>query len=264
MPNRTRWTICISTATMILAIILSVLVEGNVFWTIALIVFTNLASCFLFPIIVGQYTDKYLKKKDFDIINDFYQDFSDGGIIRVYKDREKTERKDNGEDALIKEFSQHKSGEIKLVGVSLRVFFNPTKLTFYAPITELLRLSSVKIKALISADDAPETINRGKLESQDVIPPTIITDMQATIDNIRILKNKYGERQIEGRRFKEAPYCTAIIFPEKCFFSPNILCKEAPARLPLIVFRKGSHGYAVINDYFEYLWSKDSTVEIRK
>lgn len=262
MTSRTIWTTCMSACGLILAIILSVSVKGNLIFTITMIILTNLSSCFLFPILVGQYTDKYLKKKDFDVINEFYQDFLDGGIIRVYKDRERSEREDNGENALIREFINHKSGEIKLVGVSLRVFFNPTKLTFYGPITELLKFPQVKIKALINSNEAPETINRGVLESPDVEIPTIITDMQATIDNIKLLKSRYGDDKIDGKRFMEAPYCTAIIFLEKCFFSPNILSQEAPVRLPLIVFRKGSHGYNVVNDYFDYLWGKDSSQKI--
>ncbi len=262
MANRTIWTMSISTSILIISITLSFFVKENIIFTLILIIMTNLASCFLFPILVGQYTDKILKKKDFDVINDFYQDFSDGGIIRVYKDRERTIREDNGENALIKEFNQHKNGEIKLVGVSLRVFFNPTKLTFYGPITELLNNPNVQIKALINSDEAPETKNRGELESPNLSPPTIITDMQATVDNIKLLKNKYGNNKVEGKRFEEAPYCTAIIFPEKCFFSPNILCQDAPVRLPLIVFRKGSHGYDVINKYFNYLWEKESSKSI--
>lgn len=250
----------ISFCCILIACIISVAVPNvPLIVTILLIVLTQLSSCFFFPIVVGYYIEKEKAKEDFGIINSFYQDFSEGGIIRVYKDREASENvNDNGLVAMKKAFDEHDNGEIKLIGVSLRVFFSQTG-PFYPSISKLCEKSkdnySIHIKALINSETAPETINRGKIESPGLDPPTIINEMRTTKSHIRILNSNLMQPAIECKDYDQAPYCTAVIFPEKCFISQNLLCKTAPVKLPLIIFRKGSHGYEVINDYFDYLWS---------
>jgi hypothetical protein len=226
-------------------------------FTILLLVVTNLSACFFFPIIVGYFTDKENRKNDFGIINDFYQDFSEGGIIRIYKDREESKRSDNGLSVLKNAFAEHNSGEIKLIGVTLRVFFNQTG-PFYDQIESLCKKSisnnTIKISALINSETAPETINRGNIESPNQNPTTIVSEMQATKSHIELLNTRTKSNAITCREYDHAPYCTAIIFPDRCFISQNLLCDRAPVRLPLIIFRRESHGYEVINNYFNYLW----------
>lgn len=225
--------------------------------TIILMFIAQIASCFFFPIIVGYYIDKEKAKTDFGAINSFYQDFSEGGIIRVYKDREQSQQEDNGLTALKEALYEHKNGVIKLVGVSLRVFFNPTS-PFYNCVEEVCRKSiannSIKIEVLISSENAPETINRGKIESPNQNPTTIVSDIRSTKQQINLLNARYNSSPIICKEYTQAPYCTAIIFPDKCFISQNLLCERAPVKLPLIVFRKDSHGYEVIKDYFDYLY----------
>ena len=252
--------ISISFLIIAIATILTFAVKDlSITWAIILIILTQLASCFFFPIIVGQSIDIEKEKRDFGAINSFYQDFSEGGIIQVYKDREQSTRSDNGEVALKKAFEDHESGEVKLIGVTLRVFFNQTG-PFYNNIESLCIKSKVNstigIKALINSESAPETINRGDIESPNQSTPTIITEMRATKQHINRLNSLIGKQTIIIREYDQAPYCTAIIFPDKCFISQNLLCDCAPVRLPLIVFRKDSHGYEVLNRYFEYLWER--------
>lgn len=242
---------------MVLVIITIAASEISLFWKIVIVLLTQAASCFFFPILIGQFIDREKSERDFGIINNFYQDFSEGGIIRIYKDREPSAREDNGENALKKAFEEHSQGEVKLVGVSLRVFFNQTG-QFYNNIDALCKKSetntTIKIKALISSENAPETINRGKIESPGATIPTIITEIGATKQHIARLNNLAKLNPIDVKEYIQAPYCTAVIFPDKCFISQNILCDTAPVKLPLIIFRSGSHGYDVINSYFEYLW----------
>ena len=239
-------------------IVTCVVTQLSLFWTIMFIILTQISSCFFFPIIVGQIIDKEKAKRDFGVINSFYQDFSEGGIIQVYKDREASDRSDNGEAALKRAFEEHDSGEVKLIGVTLRVFFNQTG-PFYSNIEKLCAKSmtapSIELKALINSENAPETLSRGKIESPNIDPPTIKIEMRATKQHIFRLNEKTRKEVIHVKEYDQAPYCTAIIFPNKCFFSQNLLCDTAPVRLPLVVMNRESHGYTVVNSYFDYLWN---------
>ena len=249
---------CVSFIALLVTVIISILKpQMPTIVTIILVFVSQLASCFFFPIIVGYYIDKEKAKNDFGVINSFYQDFSEGGIIRVYKDREQSQQADNGLTALKSAFAEHQKGTVKLIGVTLRVFFNQTG-PFYDYIEDLCQKSnsnnSIKIQVLINSEDAPETVNRGNIESPNHNPSTIITDMRSTKQQISLLNIRSNSNAIEYREYNQAPYCTAIIFPDKCFISQNLLCERAPVKLPLIIFKKDSHGYDVINDYFNYLW----------
>jgi hypothetical protein len=59
---------------------------------------------------------------------------------------------------------------------------------------------------------------------------------------------------IEHREFNSAPYCTLIIFPEKAFYTPNILYTDSPANLPTIIFHKSSDVYKKLLTHFKFLW----------
>ena len=259
--------VSLSFIVMAVTSVISAIIALPLFWTIVAIILSEVSSCFFFPIVVGQMIDQEKSEHDFGVINNFYQDFSEGGIIQVYKDREQSSRADNGETALKRAFEEHVNGEIKLIGVTLRVFFNQTGPFFNDMESLCIKskiLTSIRIKALISTEDAPETINRGNIESPGEPIPTIITEMNATKQYVSRLNSKAGNQIIELRDYSQAPYCTAIIFPDKCFISQNLLCDTAPVRLPLIIFRKESHGYKVINDYFEYLWHQKNKQDDKK
>jgi hypothetical protein len=59
---------------------------------------------------------------------------------------------------------------------------------------------------------------------------------------------------IHYREFRSAPYCTVIIFPDRAFYTPNLLSTEVPANMPMIVFHKSSDTYKKLSDYCEFLW----------
>ena len=50
------------------------------------------------------------------------------------------------------------------------------------------------------------------------------------------------------------------MFPDKCYFSPNLLSTDPPVRLPMVVFSAKSHGYKKLEEYFEYLWQNKKAV----
>jgi hypothetical protein len=192
-----------------------------------------------------------------------FKDFSEGGILRVYKDRERSNNPENAENDLKTAFKEHNNGEVKLIGVTLRVFFN-TAAPFYQDITEIVRRAqvekSIKIKAIISHPDSYEVAARAEIEepiSTDLKDSLIVREISGFVKNVHNLNNSYPRHDVIDFHYcMSAPYCTAIIFPDKCYFSPNLLCKTAPVRLPMIIFKAGSHGYLVINEYFEYNWNK--------
>ncbi len=227
---------------------------------IVLLLVAQVGSCILFPLLVGFFYDHVKQREDADTIWTAFRDLAEGGIIRVYKDREQNEYPDNAFISLKSAFDNATTGEVKLVGVSLRVFFNQTG-PFYRSIYKICSLSeetgAVSVKALLSHPEAPETTNRARIETPEFEKePLIAIDIQSTVASIGNLNRTFSKHPISHRFYMQAPYCTCIIFSDRCYFSPNILSCDAPVRLPMIVFRKGSHGYAKLNTYFDHLWDQ--------
>jgi len=211
---------------LILSAILTVLVPQKMQWILLIIILAQLSSSIFFPIIFGYFYEGLKEKHEGETIWKVFREFSDGGILRVYKDREETEYEENALKDLRKAFEDHQIGKVKLVGVSLRVFFNQTG-PFYRSITKICNLhkmnDNVTILALLSDPDSPEILNRAKIETPDRLDdPLIKIDIKSTIFSIQNLKKHYGTGSIEYGVYSTAPYCTAIIFPNKCYFSPNL------------------------------------------
>jgi hypothetical protein len=219
----------------------------------------TVSSTVFFPLIAGYYYDKLREKQEGESIWRVFKEFSDGGILRVYKDREENEDEENAVADLRKAFEGHHEGKVKLVGVTLRVFFNQAG-PFYRSITTITNLhkvdDKVRIRALVcDPNNNPEVVNRARIETPGRLnDPLIKIDIHLTIASIQNLNKKYGSDAVEYGGYSSSPYCTLIIFPNKCYFSPNILSADAPVRLPMIVFNEKSHGYKVLNQYFDYLW----------
>ncbi len=227
------------------------------------ILITTLGSSILFPVLVSFAYDRLRERWMGDEIWRIFTELADGGIIRVYRDREHSEHADNAESRLKNEFNTFSSGELRMIGVSLRVFFNQMGV-FYPEILTMLNRSkgAVKIMALISSPESPEVKNRGLIESKSKdssYSAQIVRDIESTIVSVKNLLTD-APQTVALREYLEAPYCTAIIFPDKCYFSPNILCPMAPVRLPMIVFRAGSLGYTRLKQSFDYIWSTSKPI----
>lgn len=256
----------VSIIALVVSVFLGMFIPDNTIVTLLSILLSQAASSIFFPIIVGYFYDKLKEEQSGNAIWLVFREFSEGGIERVYKDREENSNPDNAQNRLREAFSSHKRGDVKLIGVSLRVFFNSTG-PFYQAISKLVSgdelVGRIHFRALISHPDSPEVKNRAEIETPRMHKnPLIKSDITLTTDNIEYLRRTFPETALEYGYYKQAPYCTLIIFPDKCFFSPNLLSTVVPVRLPMIIFKSGSHGYNVLNKYFDYLWDKQIPLNI--
>lgn len=255
----------VSIIAMIISVLLSVFATNVQFWVVIAILLSQASSSIFFPIVVGYFYDNLKEREAGDAIWQVFKDFSEGGIIRVYKDREVGDNPDNAELDLKRAFENHSTGEVKLIGVSLRVFFNQTG-PFYKPIRlvgqRAQNESSIRVMALVSNPDSPEVACRAEIETPHMLEePLIERDILTSIANMQHINDQLSREVIEFGFYSSCPYCTLVIFPGKCYYSPNLLAKIAPVRLPMIIFRSGSHGYEKLSDYFNYLWEKRTSYE---
>jgi len=122
-------------------------------------------------------------------------------------------------------------------------------------------VGGVTIRALIERADSSAVADRVAIEEPTLEPgdkPQTERDAESSIAQAKALINTVGSH-LELRRFLLAPYCTAVIFPDMAFFSPNLLAPVVPVRLPMILFRSGSHGYNMVKASFEHLWAHPET-----
>lgn len=84
----------------------------------------------------------------------------------------------------------------------------------------------------------------------------VIQDLRSTRAGIVALRGvaTSAGNTIQHRETAYAPYCTAVIFPEQAFYTPNLLCATVPANMPMMVFDSSSDGYRKLVDYFEFQW----------
>lgn len=83
----------------------------------------------------------------------------------------------------------------------------------------------------------------------------VVHDLESSRQGYRALKGYSApSNSIEGRLTNYAPYCTAVIFPNKVFFTPNLLSEKVPVNLPTLVFHKNSDTYQHLYSYFNFLW----------
>lgn len=84
----------------------------------------------------------------------------------------------------------------------------------------------------------------------------VIQDLTSTRIGVDALNGvaMASDNIVEHREFRSAPYCTVIIFPDRAYYTPNLLSTEIPVNMPMIVFHKTSHAYKKLVNYFECLW----------
>jgi hypothetical protein len=245
----------------IAGVILSLNAKDEVLLVIG-ITLQSLGAAILFPILVSFAYDRLRERWLGDEVWRLFSELADAGIVRVYRDREYAADRDNAQTRLSNAFAACKSGEVCMVGPTLRVFFNPLG-PFYVDIADMLRHGGgqVTIRALIERADSSAVADRVAIEEPALEPgaqPQTERDAESSIAQAKALINTVGP-YLELRRFLQAPYCTAVIFPDMAFFSPNLLAPVVPVRLPMILFRSGSHGYNMIRASFDHLWTHSET-----
>jgi hypothetical protein len=80
-----------------------------------------------------------------------------------------------------------------------------------------------------------------------------LSSVHAGLTELRGVATSAGNT-IDYRETLHAPYCTAVIFPEQAFYTPNLLSADVPVNFPTIVFQRDSVGYRRLSDYFEFQW----------
>ena len=248
-------------AVSIVGVALTLVTEGKV-WLVTGVSLQSLGAAVLFPILVSYAYDRLRERWLGDEVWRLFSELADAGIIRVYRNREYAANRDNAQSRLSSAFVSCKVGEVCMMGPTLRVFFNPLG-PFYADIAEMLRNGggNVTIRALIERPESPAVADRTEIEEPMLAPgdkPQTERDAESSIAQAKVLVGAIGPH-ISLRRFLQAPYCTAVIFPDIAFYSPNLLAPVVPVRLPMILFRSGSHGYNMIKASFEHLWEHSET-----
>jgi hypothetical protein len=181
----------------------------------------------------------------------------DAGIRRVHPDREAASHPENAQRRLSAGFRNPHDGEILMMGVSLRVFFNDQGEFFndlHYALTE--SAGALAIRAVTSAPGSPQVKARARIEQPRRAPRArrkIDLDIEFTRAAVQGMVDEEDLR-ISLRHTDSAPYCTAVIFPDVAFFSPNILSPKIPVRLPMIEFEPTSHGYEMLRLSFEHIW----------
>lgn len=227
------------------------------------IALTSIGAAVLFPIAVSYFYDKLRERWFGDEVWRIFTELSDAGVIRIFRDREFYRGRDNAQERLSEAFRVHSTGDVLIMGPTLRVFFNPLG-PFYEVVGAMVErggTSGYKVRALIQRDDSPSALDRVAAEQPDLRPGQASHashDAAQTVDRIGSLGVRFANT-IEVRRFMPAPYCTAIIFPDVAYYSPNLLSSSVPVKMPMILFRSESHGYRMLVEMFEYLWKLDST-----
>lgn len=242
-------------------ITLSLSTHGTISIIIA-VALEALGAAILFPILVSYTYDRLRERWLGDELWRLFGELSENGIARIYKDRELSSAQDNAQARLAGEFRDLSAGGIRIMGVSLRVFFNPLG-PFYDDIESMLINGGgkVQLRVLISNPLSPEVGYRTQIEEPlgtSTAKSQLVRDTESTIATAARLYSKVGEL-ISVREFMAAPYCTAVLFPHVAYFSPNILAPKAPVRLPMILYRSGSHGYKMLESSFEFLWAHRDT-----
>jgi hypothetical protein len=223
----------------------------------------SIGAAVFFPVVVSFAYDRLREKWLGDEVWRLFGELADAGIARVYPDREYRAGRENGQSRLASAFSATRDGEIRLMGPTLKAFFH-TSSPLYAEIEQMLRDAGgkVTVRALIEREDSQAIRDRVEIEQpelEDGKESQTKRDCDTTLASMETLGRKTG-CSLEMRRYNQAPYCTAVLFPDLAFFSPNLLAPEVPVRLPLLVFKRGSQGYRMIASSFEWMWDHKDTI----
>lgn len=90
-------------------------------------------------------------------------------------------------------------------------------------------------------------------------PCRSLVDLRGAKVGIRELNSLTKGRVIRKRTTICAPYFTAVIFPDVCFYTPNMLWPDAPVNMPMLTFQHGGPAYERILAHFKFLWWSGTT-----
>lgn len=231
-------------------------------WVIVGITLQSLGAAILFPVIVSFLYDRMRENWFGDEVWRIFTELADAGIQRIYQHREASTRSDNAQVRLLRELESVEEGEVLMLGPTLRVFFNPLG-PFFPAIAAMCSSPArgVQIRALVSNPDSESALHREQAEQSLLAEQgssQYRRDVDSSVATVKKLARDSGGA-VQLRNFIPAPYCTVVIFAHCAYYSPNLLSGLVPVRLPMIIFRAGSHGYRVVRDSFEHYWSRPDT-----
>jgi hypothetical protein len=156
------------------------------------------------------------------------------------------------------------NSNIKLLGVSLRVFFSAGN-DFNSDLVKLLEETDVKIQVLLLDSNSINALYRST--SETVGPFIDDTDYKKrSMQLIEIESSKYMidslnlkyKNKIELRFYESAPSCALFIFDDACYITQYVFGdpKSQPVarRLPTIKFKQKSEAYKQFLYHFNFIW----------
>lgn len=257
----------------------------KIFLTLAI----QMGGAFFFALTAGYVSDALQQAKGYHSGRMFEEENRKAGLLNFYADRDGGAKTD-----LDKAFEVQEEGEVLMIGASLRKFFASgqphekavKKLLGRNGVSVRAVFSNPEGNRELPVRSFIEVFNRGAY-SPKVGKGTF--DMKEEIDFdfddfVENFYKKYGVNKshtrtiddliaakrgveedlsyvaegagssIKHRLSNSAPYCTVIIFPDKAFYTPNLLSKKMPVNFPTLVFEKPSEVYERLVEYFEFQW----------
>jgi hypothetical protein len=92
---------------MVISVVVGVLFAENTAYALAALLIGQISSSIFFPIVVGYYYDLFKENESGGLLWRVFKDFSEGGILTIYKDRERNHNAENAEVDLRSSFEKH-------------------------------------------------------------------------------------------------------------------------------------------------------------
>lgn len=253
--------------------------------------FIQIGGAFFFALSVGWIVEKLRNAQGYSVLWEFSQEFQKAGILAFYSDRkghaekvlEEAFEKHRKGDVLIAgaslRFFLASSGHLypwiqKMLQnednlVNIRALFCSPENNHELPIRSFVeefnqdatfsRHSDFDWKGKITfsiKEFESKFFDEHGINAPQEQKLRVIEDLGSTRIGVRALKGTatHTPNFISHREIRFAPYCTTVIFPDRAFYTPNLLCTEVPVNMPMIIFHKNSHAYEKLLQYFEFLW----------
>ena len=251
----------------------------------------QIGGSFFFALTVGWVVDKIRNAQGYSVLWEFGQEFRRAGIMAFYSDRE-GEAKKSLEKAFEKHrkgevlisgaslrFFLAPSGHLyyrihnmlknKDNSVKLRALFCSPEDNHELPVRSFVEefnqdgsfSTASTFNWEVQIEFPFKDFEKSFFAEHGISAPPekklrVIGELEQTRMGVRYLKGiaTHTPNSIAHREIRFSPYCTTVIFPDKAFYTPNLLCTEVPVNLPMIEFHKSSDVYKKLLQYFEFLW----------
>ena len=188
----------------------------------------------------------------------------EAGIVSIYPDR-----KGNAIDDLREKLENVEEGTVRMIGATLRVFFNPgsdssdiihriintkPKVKF-----QVLLLNVNSLQALYRSE--AETVGGSFKDDEDYRKRSgQFIESERSRVQINSLNASVQSREppIEVRYYDTAPYCLLVMFDDVCYTSQYIYgdsnAQVNTVKLPQIKFKAESNAYKNFKWHFDFVW----------